>query len=193
MPNQKKVDTVRALDDRMITFETKILPGNFSLIAVDLGYSRERTTCGLMHDGIDEPIVLTFGDAIIHVKEFIKRERFCILVIEAVLSTFHNSKGNPDIRGEFEKGRGWYYGPGVVTLAAALRFLKVLRKEVSKDERIIISEAFLSFKKDRSNHSNDAKIIYEQFWKTQPEKIREGTEPILEFISGVPSVRVFNE
>lgn len=171
----------------MITFETKILSGNFSLIAIDLGYSREKATCGLMHDGIDEPIVLTFGDAIINVKECIDRKRFCILVIEAVLSTFHNFKGN------FEKGRGWYYGPGVVTLAAALRFLKILRHEVSKDARVIISEAFLSFKKGRTNHSNDAKIIYDQFWKTKPEKIREETEPILEFISGVPSVRVFNE
>jgi len=53
----------------MITFETKILPGNFSLIAVDLGYSRDRTTCGLMHDGIAEPIVLTFGNAIINVTQ----------------------------------------------------------------------------------------------------------------------------
>jgi len=177
----------------MITFETKILPGNFSLIAIDLGYSRETATCGLMHDGIDVPIVLTFGDAIIHVKECINKKRFCILVMEAVLSTFHNLKGNPDIRGDFEKGRGWYYGPGVITLASALRFLKVLRNEVSKDARVILSEAFLSFKKGRSNHSKDAKIIYDQFRKTQPEIIREGTEPILEFISGVPSVRVFNE
>lgn len=177
----------------MITFETKILPGNFSLIALDLGYSRDRATCGLMHDDIDEPIVLTFGDAIINVKECINKQKFCILVMEAVLSTFHNLKGNPDIRGDFEKGRGWYYGPGVVTLAAALRFLKILRNEVSKDARVILSEAFLSFKNGRTNHSNDAKIIYDQFWKTKPEKIREGTEPILEFISGVPSVRVFKE
>jgi len=146
-----------------------------------------------MHDGIDEPIVLTFGDAIMNVKECINRKKVCILVIEAVLSTFHNPNGNPDIRGDFERGRGWYYGPGVVTLAAALRFLKILRHEISKDARVTISEAFLSFKKERTNHSNDAKIIYDQFWETQPEKIREGTEPILEFISGVPSVRVFNE
>lgn len=177
----------------MITFEIKILSGNFSLIALDLGYSREKASCGLMHDGLDEPIVLTFGDALINVKECINRKRFCVLVMEAVLSTFHNFKGNPDIRGEFEKGRGWYYGPGVITMASALRLLKILRNEVSKDVRVIISEAFLSFKKGRSNHSKDAKIIYDQFWKTKPEKIREGTEPILEFISGIPSVRVFKE
>ena len=99
------VRTVRAFNDRMITFETKILQGNFSHIAVDLGYSRERATCGLMHGGIEEPIVLTFGDARINVKECINRKRFCILVIEAVLSTFQNFNGNPDIRGDFEKGR----------------------------------------------------------------------------------------
>ncbi len=76
----------------MITFETKILWGNFSLIALDLGYSREKASCGLMHDGIYEPIVLTFGDAIIDVKECIDRQRFCFLVMEAVLSIFHNFK-----------------------------------------------------------------------------------------------------
>jgi len=86
----------------MITFETKILPGNFGLMAIDLGYSREKATFGLMHDGIDEPVELTFGDAIINVKECIERKRFCILVMEAVLSTFHNFKGNPDIRGDFD-------------------------------------------------------------------------------------------
>jgi hypothetical protein len=36
-------------------------------------------------------------------------------------------------------------------------------------------------------------IIYNQFWETKPEEVRFGTEPILEFISGVPSVRVFTE
>ena len=177
----------------MIIYKTLFLQKSYKHISLDLGYSRNKPTCGIMHNDIDKPIELTYGDAIINVKNWIDRNRSCILIIEAVLSTFHNSEGNPDIRGDFEKGRGWYYGPGVVTFAAAIRFLKVLRDVVPHDASVILAEAFLSFKKGRTNHSNDAKIIYDQFWQTQPEKIREGTEPILEFISGIPSVRVFTE
>ena len=147
----------------------------------------------MMYEGIDEPIELTFGDAIYAVKDRINIRGSCILVIEAVLSTFHNKEGNPDIRGNFEQGRGWYYGPGVVTFAAAIRFLSILRKIVSIDASVMLAEAFLSFKKNRSSHSKDALIIYKKFWETKPEVLRDGTEPILDCINGVPSVRVLAE
>ena len=177
----------------MISYKTHNLQPSYKHIALDLGYSRDKPTCGMMFDGIDEPIELTFGNAISAVKNRIEQYGSCILIIEAVLSTFHNKEGNPDIRGDFEKGRGWYYGPGVVTFAAAMRFLNILRNVVSIDASVLLAEAFLSFKKERSSHSKDAMIIYNRFWKTKPEEIRDGTEPILEFISGIPSVRVFTE
>ena len=175
----------------MIIYQTDKLQLRDKLIALDLGYSRNKPTCGMMHSDIDQPVELTFGDAINAVRNRIEKYGPCILTIEAVLSTFHNDEGNPDIRGDFEKGRGWYYGPGAVTLAAAMRFLSILRKVVSTDATVKLAEAFLSFKIKRSSHSRDARIIYSQFWETKPEKIRDGTEPILKFISGVPSVRVF--
>ncbi len=175
----------------MISYQTHNLQLKDTLIALDLGYSRNKPTCGMMHTDIDQPVELTFGDAIRAVRNRIEQIGSCILIIEAVLSTFHNSEGNPDIRGVFEKGRGWYYGPGAVTLAAAMRFLSVLRKVVSIDATVKLAEAFLSFKMKRSSHSKDALIIYSRFWDTKPEEIRAGTNPILEFISGVPSVRVF--
>jgi hypothetical protein len=178
---------------KMITYKTQFLHQSYKHIALDLGYSKDKATCGIMHEDIDKPIEVTFGNAIINVKNWIERNGSCILIIEAVLSTFHNNNGNPDIRGDFEKGRGWYYGPGVVTLAAAIRFLKVLRTVVPNDALVILAEAFLSFKKGRTHHSHDAKIIYDRFWRTPPEEIRDGTEPILESISGVPSVRVFRQ
>lgn len=74
-----------------------------------------------------------------------------------------------------------------------MRFLKILRNVVSIDTSVILAEAFLSFKKSRSSHSKDAMIIYNRFWETKPEEVRFGTEPILEFISGVSIVRVFSE
>ena len=42
-------------------------------------------------------------------------------------------------------------------------------------------------------NSADAMIIFNRFRDTHPEEIRPGTEPIIEFIEGVPSVRVFHE
>ena len=36
-------------------------------------------------------------------------------------------------------------------------------------------------------------IIFDRFWDTDPENLKEGTEPIMEFVSGIPSVRVFHE
>ena len=177
----------------MITYETQNLHPDYKHLALDIGYSRNKATCGIMYDGIGEPIELTFGKVITAVKNWIERNGPCILIVEAVLSTFHNNEGNSDIRGDFEKGRGWYYGPGVVTFAAAMRFLSTLRNIVSIDASVILAEAFLAFKQKRSNHSEDAMIIYNKFWETKPEKLRSGVEPILEDISGVPSVRVFTE
>jgi hypothetical protein len=146
-----------------------------------------------MYEGLDQPIELTFGNATSTVTKWIDRNGPCILIIEAVLSTFHDKSGNPDIRGDFEKGRGWYYGPGAVTFAAATRFLRVLRQRVASDVFVFLAEAFLSFKKTRSSHSKDAMIILNRFWKTDPVQVKEGTEPIINLIYGVPSIRVFHE
>ena len=114
-----------------------------------------------------------------------------VLILEAVLSTYHDKYGNPDIRGDFEKRRGWYYGPGVVTYAAAIRFLTILRQKCLSNVNVYLAEAFLSFQKTPRCHSDDARIIFDSFWDTHSEKLKDTTEPILDFIEGIPSVRVF--
>jgi len=58
-----------------------------------------------MYKGIAQPIELQFGNTISAVAQWINQNSTCILIIEAVLSTFHNESGNPDIRGDFEQGR----------------------------------------------------------------------------------------
>jgi hypothetical protein len=177
----------------MMFYKTNIGVKHYPHLAIDLGYSRNRPTCGIMHKGIAQPIELQFGATIRAVAQWINQNGPCILIIEAVLSTFHNESGNPDFRGDFEQGRGWYYGPGVVTLAAATRLLQILRRQISKNVLVFIAEAFLSFKKNPSKHAYDAMAIFNRFWDTHPEEIKIGTEPILDFIEGVPSVRVFHE
>ena len=175
----------------MITFKTKINQIHYPHIALDLGYSHYAASCGIMYSGITEPTTLQFGATIEEVTRLVEQIGPCVLILEAVLSTYHNECGNPDIRGVFEKGRGWYHGPGVATYAAAVRFLRMLRKNCSSNATVYIAEAFLSFKKKRSRHSDDALVIFNSFWDTPSESLKDGTEPILDFILGVPSVKVF--
>lgn len=175
----------------MITFRTNINQIHYPHIALDLGYSHSVASCGIMHSGIKEPETLKFGTTVEEVTRLVEQISPCVLIIEAVLSTYHDEYGNPDIRGVFEKGRGWYHGPGVATYTAAIRFLRMLRKKCSSNVTVYLAEAFLSFKKKRSRHSDDARIIYNSFWNTPTESLKDGTEPILDFILGVPSVKVF--
>lgn len=175
----------------MITFHTGIDRKDYPLVAIDLGYSHDKSSCGIMHAGIKEPITRKFGASIEEVIRLVEQLGSIILIVEAVLSTYHDEYGNPCIRGDFEKGRGWYHGPGVATYAAAIRFLSMLRQKCTSSAPVYLAEAFLSFKKTRSSHSDDVRIIIDSFWDTQTEKLKDGTEPILHFIERVPSVRAF--
>ncbi|MDM7999185.1 MAG: hypothetical protein QUS33_04085 [Dehalococcoidia bacterium] len=176
----------------MIEFETLIAERRPPVVAIDLGYSRSTPSCGIMHADLKHPEALQFGEAVRAAIRLIETHRSLVLVLEAVLSTYHDEQGNPDIRGDFEKGRGWYHGPGVATYAAAIRFLPALRRECRGGATVYLAEAFLSFKKGRTDHAADALTIFRDFWKTRPERLKDRTEPILDFINGVPSVRVFH-
>lgn len=175
----------------MITYQTIIDRRDYPLVAIDLGYSHSAASCGIMHAGIKEPATLQFGATIEEVISLVEQFGTLVLILEAVLSTYHDEHGNPDIRGDFEKGRGWYYGPGVATYTAAIRFLRILHQQCTSNSIVYLAEAFLSFKKKRSSHSDDALIIFNSFWDTHSESLKDGTEPILDFIEGIPSVRVF--
>ena len=138
-----------------------------------------------MHADIKTPRTLKFGKAIEEVIRLVENFGTLVLILEAVLSTYHDEHGNPDLRGDFEKGRGWYYGPGVVTYAAANRFLRILHQKCTSNSIVYLAEAFLSFKKDPSPHPADAFVIFNSFWNTHPESLRDGTEPILDIIRGI--------
>jgi hypothetical protein len=166
-------------------------PANAPLVVLDMGYSARRKSCGLYWTGAQEPVELTFGDAVRQTASLVKSLQNPVLVIEAVLSIFHSRSGNPDIRGEFEKGRGWYYGAGVASFAAALRFLKVLHQELDC-KGVMLAEAFLSNKDIVTGHGDDALLIHNAFWHIEPARIREDCEPASPLIVGVPSIRVFD-
>ena len=102
---------------------TARLDPSLPVIAIDLGYSAKQKSTGMAHSHSEQVEALSFGQCIEAVAHLLETHGRHTLILEAVLSTYHGSDGNPDIRGQFEKGRGWYYGPGVTTFAAALRFL----------------------------------------------------------------------
>jgi hypothetical protein len=161
-----------------------------NLVVVDLGYSAHNRSCGIYWTGATEPEELEFGGATKRTAEMIGKLEDPVLVLEAVLSTYHDSRsGNPDIRGDFEQGRGWYYGAGVLSFAAALRFLHELDRLGARD--ISIAEAFLSFKDTPTGHGKDAKAIHDQFWSIQVAILRRGVEPASPLVPHAPSVRVF--
>ena len=162
------------------------------LVVVDLGYSAHRRSCGLAWTGDQQPLELEFGSAITWTEEVLRSFKWeAFLVIEAVLSTFHRENGNPDVRGEFELGRGWYYGAGVLSFAAALRFLGCLAQRCSGAPQLPLAEAFLSNKDTPTGHAEDAVQIRDNFWQTQPARLQQGVEAASALVEGVPSVRVF--
>lgn len=162
------------------------------LIVLDIGYSERAKSCGLAWTGQRASVQLRFGEAVAEVAKLVVALGEPVLALEAPLSTFHNSLGNPAIRGDFETGRGWYWGPGAVALIAARRFLEELAHSLASGRQVLLAEAFLSNKRQRSRHSTDASTILDHFWHKKAAVMKKGAEPILDLIKGVPEVRVFH-
>lgn len=170
----------------------RALPPNIDglpVIAVDIGYSARKATCGVATGNGDEKSY-RFGKAIEIVADLCRGNSETVLVLEAVLSTRHDKDGNPCVRGEFETNRGWYWGPGPVTLVAAQRFISELERKIARGTRIWVAEAFLS-NNQRHGHKADAALIAHDFWSTKPETIQHRLAPIIATLGGIPPIRVF--
>ena len=172
---------------------TASIDTSIPIIAIDIGYSTQTASCALTCSDSRETQTIQFGECIEMTRHLIEEKGNHTIILEAVLSTYHRPNGNPDIRGEFEKGRGWYYGPGVSTFAAAIRFLQVLDQKLPEDIRPIpVVEGFLSYKKIRSQHSDDAQRLLKEFYTAERFKARSGSLPIITEIEGIPSIVRYN-
>ena len=172
---------------------TASIDNNLPIMAIDIGYSAQTASCALTYSYTRETQTIQFGECIETARHLIEEKGKHTIILEAVLSTYHRPDGNPDIRGDFEKGRGWYYGPGVSTFAAAIRFLQVLDQKLPEGIRSIpIVEGFLSYKKIRSQHSDDAKRLLKEFFTAKRFKARSGSLPIISEIEGIPSIIRYN-
>jgi hypothetical protein len=172
-------------------------PKQMEMVVIDIGYSSKARSCGVASSSGVVAKKLRFGDA---VNEVAKRLRDCekdpLLVIEAPLSMYHDDHCKPGRRGEFEKGRAWYYGAGAVTCLAAIRLLeKLATHETFKGRlkrRVFLAESFLSNKTKRTDHSDDAQAILDPFWKVEPAMFHKDVEPSSRLVEGVPPIRVFD-
>jgi hypothetical protein len=176
----------------MKRFTAKRIP-EMGLIAIDLGYSSVAKSCGIAASGETDASEHCFGECIELVTQHLIENGPSTLILEAVLSTYHNREGNPAIRGNFEKGRGWYHGPGVSTYAAAIRFLGELdRKLPSRIRPIPLIEGFLSYKPSRTSHRSDAQRMLTEFTSAKRFTPCLGSEAITDQIEGVPEILRFN-
>lgn len=181
------------MNESMTRYTNRIDP-KLPAIAIDLGYSAKHKSCGLATSQDATTHSLTFGECIEAATAIIREKGPHTLIIQAVLSTYHQPEGNPAIRGTFEKGRGWYHGPGVTTFAAALRFLSELDYRFpTSAQPIPLVEGFLSYKPARTAHVEDARRLILEFDQAEIFEPQEGSEPISSLIQGVPQVRRYNK
>jgi hypothetical protein len=172
---------------------TATVPEALEIIAVDLGYSTSAKSCGIAWSSDTSAREYCFGACVRAVASHLRAKGPHILILEAVLSTYHNSEGNPAIRGPFEKGRGWYHGPGVSTYAAAVRFLQELDRTLPLALRPVpLIEGFLSYKPTKTTHSSDAERMLAEFPAAEKFYPAAGSEPIINQIEGVPTIVRFN-
>ena len=141
-------------------------------IALDLGFSAKRQTCGLASTDKPEGELCCFAEAVKRVGHFCSVEQTAApaaLIIEAPLSCFFDDDevGNP-VHREFElqgcETRYWYVGAGATTCLAAVFFLRKLRQRLSASKAVItVFEGFGTFKKSRTSHAEDAKELLDKF------------------------------
>ncbi|QQL46313.1 hypothetical protein [Sulfuriroseicoccus oceanibius] len=162
-------------------------------IGIDLGYSATAKSTGIAISSDSWVDTLSFGNCIETVASRLQSDGPHTLILEAVLSTYHTPDGNPAIRGPFEKGRGWYHGPGVTTFAAALRFLRELDRKLPPElQQIPLVEGFLSYKPVRTRHEDDARRMLDEFETAERFSPHPDSEPICQCIEGVPEILRYN-
>ena len=138
-----------------------------SWVYIDLGFSRDKKTCGILVDR-GEPEVVKFSELCQKIKYYLEGDQGDVnLVLEAPLSVSFTDAGNPVGRKVETTERGgkvltryWYTGTGPSVLLAAMYFLDSLR-ELKIPKTIRLFEGFVSYKESRvkSSHCDDVRAL----------------------------------
>ncbi|MHB1557527.1 MAG: hypothetical protein ACYC61_08610 [Isosphaeraceae bacterium] len=149
-------------------------------MAIDLGFAKEKRSCGLAWRRPGQDIhgkKLRFGECVEQVPRLLEGQSKSVLIIEAPLSGLFSADGNPVERGDFEKrppgkktDRYWYSGPGAATCLVAVFFLRELYSALERDEsdlsdtkEIVLYEGFETFKEAGTDHERDARLLLNSF------------------------------
>jgi len=155
------------------------------VLAIDLGFSKSRDSCGLAwkRGGSETATtgLLPFGKCIARVAELLECRCDCgdtaVLIVEAPLSGLFGKEGNPVERGGFERRvdassgkkttRYWYSGPGAAMCLAAAFFLRELDRRLCQSQKVrnvVLYEGFIAFKSEATDHVQDAQRLLESFF-----------------------------
>ena len=128
---------------------------------LDIGFSGKSKTSGLLLPGMSEAKNVLWKASKTQIIECAKQKSGALhLMIEAPLSMAFDQAGNP-IGRKFEKRgnktRYWYLQGGAVTMVAASLLIADAWNDA--DVNIILYEAFLSFKTQKTDHKADAVLM----------------------------------
>ncbi|MBN1505790.1 MAG: hypothetical protein JW955_03035 [Sedimentisphaerales bacterium] len=157
------------------------------VMAVDLGFSKSRKSCGLAwkdsRSAQPKADNYTFGKCIDEVFMLLESHRrdTAAMIVEAPLSGRFDKEGNPVERGNFERGasdlphkatRYWYSGPGAAMCLAAAFFLRDVVRRLCESpvealpREVVLYGGFVTFKSKTTNHSRDAQRLLDSFFCT---------------------------
>lgn len=178
-------------------------------VAVDVGFASRNASTGLAWSVPADigSATVTFGNSVSRVAELLQQQRRANLILEAPLSSFFSSAGNPVGRREFEvraategakaQHRYWYTGAGASTLLASIFFLRGLEKLLpGREPSVALYEGFISFKRGPTCDRSDAEVLRGAFLKgdvglreVKPQT-GESLVTVIQLIGGSPSVAV---
>ena len=120
-------------------------------LAIDMGFSGDRPTCGIAFRAQGSREVarkrLQFGECVDFTSKTLASVSEAVLIVEAPLSAAFDRRGNPQARGAFEanpKPCWWSAGPGAAMALAAQYFLRALPGAGAGGQKCHLIEGFVT-------------------------------------------------
>jgi hypothetical protein len=133
-------------------------------IFVDIGFSNNKRSCGVLFGDDNSPSCLRFGEANTAILHRLQNLNGPVkLVVEAPLSVCFDKDGNPkgrSIEKSGSKTRYWYNGLGCAVMTAAVYLIRSIQRCPSTGI-VLLAEGFISFKNPASptSHASDALLL----------------------------------